>query len=110
MWVSATVYYDRALEVQPGDPNVTTDAAIAHYYAGETDKAILLIEPIMVSAPTFAPAFFNAAIFFDTVGQPAKAAAAANKYLELDPEGQSGDPELAKSIAAKASGTTTSTP
>jgi len=110
MWVSATVYYDRALELQPGDPNVTTDAAIAHYYAGETDKAILLIEPIMVSAPTFAPAFFNAAIFFDTAGQPAKAAAAANKFLELDPEGQSGDPELAKSIAAKASGTTTGTP
>lgn len=110
MWLSATVYYDRALEAQPGDPNVTTDAAIAHYYAGELDKAILLIEPIMVSAPSFAPAFFNAAIFYDTTGQPAKAAAAASKYLELDPEGKSGDPELAKSIADKASGTSTGTP
>jgi len=110
MWVSATVYYDRALEVQPGDPNVTTDAAIAHYYAGEPNKAIVLIEPIMQSAPTFAPAFFNAAIFYDTTGDAAKAAAAANTYLELDPDGQSGDPELARSIAAKASGVATGTP
>jgi len=110
MWVSATVYYDRALELTPGDPAVTTDAAIAHYYAGEVDKAIALIVPITKSAPTFAPAFFNAAIFYDTVGQTAEAAAAANAYLKLDAAGQSGDPELAKSIAAKASGAATTTP
>lgn len=110
MWVSATVYYDRALDAAPGDPAVTTDASIAHYYAGDNAQAIVLIEPIMKSAPTFAPAFFNAAIFYDTAGRTAEAAAAANAYLKLDSGGQSGDPELAKSIAAKASGATTTTP
>ncbi|MDP2233739.1 MAG: hypothetical protein Q8K89_08895 [Actinomycetota bacterium] len=111
VWLSATLYYDRALALQPGDPAVSTDAAIAHYYSGDTAKAIELVEPIMTDAPTFAPAFFNAALFYDTAGLTTEAAAAANTYIALDPSGNSGDPELAKSIAAKGSGVVpTSTP
>lgn len=110
MWLSAVTYYDRALEAKPGDPSVTTDAAIAHYYSGDLAKAITLVEPIMKSDPTFAPAFFNAAIFYDSAGDAAKATAAANTYLKLDPNGQSGDPAYAKSIADKGSAVSTTTP
>lgn len=110
MWLAAVTYYDRALEAKPGDPSVTTDAAISHYYAGDLAKAIVLVEPIMKSDPTFAPAFFNAAIFYDSAGDTAKATAAANTYLKLDPNGQSGSPTYAKSIADKGSAVSTSTP
>lgn len=110
VWLSATLYYDRALGLQPGDPAVSTDAAIAHYYSGDTARAIALVEPVMTEVPTFAPAFFNAALFYDTAGLTTEAATAANAYLALDPDGNSGDPELAKSIAGKASAVSTPTP
>ncbi len=110
IWVTASVYYDRALNITPGDPAVTTDAAIATYYSGDTAKAIALVAPVMKANPEFAPAFFNAAIFYDSSGMTNEAALAASAYLKLDPNGQNGDPDLAKSIADKASGVTTTTP
>lgn len=109
MWTSAVVYYDRAIEVQPGNPNVTTDAAIAHYYSGDAPGAAALIDTVIKANPEFAPGHFNGAIFYEAVGRNADALAAAKKAQELDPEGQSGDPTVLSDLIARVSASTPAT-
>lgn len=104
MWTSAASFYDRALTEKPGDPNVTVDAAIAHYYSGNTAKAITLGESAAKANPEFAPAYFNLAIFYQNSGRSADAVAAAQTYLKLDPNGNNGDPATMQSIISEASG------
>ena len=109
--VAAASFYDRALAVKSGDPAVATDAAISHYYSGDTANAIRIIEETFKASPEFAPARFNGAIFYRTAGRTADAVASLNLYLELDPAGASA--EAAKSILAElgsASGDATVTP
>ena len=91
MWVSATVYYERALAVQPGDPNVQVDMAIAYFYAGDTARAIEVAEAVFEESPEFAPAYYNASIFYRTAGRIDEAVTVLERYLELEPEGSSAD-------------------
>lgn len=104
MWVSARSYYERAMALSSEDPAVATDYSIAVFYSGDTAGAIAVVEPVMESSPEFAPAFFNAGIFYNAAGDAAKAAAAMQRYLELDPNGQVGDPQLANDIISQAGG------
>lgn len=101
MWISARTYYDQALSVQPGDPNLSTDAAISHYYSGDAAGAAKIIDTVIAANPTFAPGFFNGAIFYAALGRNADAVAAANKAIELDPQGQSGDPKVMQDIISQ---------
>lgn len=109
MWNSAVLYYDRALAVQAGDPNVSTDAAIAHYYSGDLAGAVELIDGVVAANPDFAPGHFNAAIFYEAAGRNADALAAANKAIELDPEGQSGNQTVLTDIISRVSAATEAT-
>jgi tetratricopeptide (TPR) repeat protein len=115
MWISAANFYDRALAVNATEPPVLTDAAIAHFYAGDVAESIALVEAVFAQTDEFAPAYFNAGIFYGAAGMNAQALAAFERYLELDPDGQAGDPQLAASRitelqAATGSGETTGTP
>jgi len=87
MWTSAGAYYERALSLQPGDPNVKTDLAVTYFYGGQTQRAIDLIEEVIAESPDFAPAHFNAGIFYRASGQFDDAVAILERYLELEPEG-----------------------
>lgn len=111
LWLSATSFYERAVAVQDGAPAVVTDLSIAYYYTGQTDKAIATVEPVLVSSPDFAQAFFNAGVFYSSAGQGEKATAALTKYLELDPEGTSGNRDFAQTtldeLAAPSTAATT---
>lgn len=89
MWTAAGAYYQRALSVQPGDPNVKTDLAVTYFYGGQTLKAIELVEEVFVESPDFPPAYFNAGIFYRAIGQEDDAIAVLERYLELEPEGES---------------------
>ncbi len=100
MWDAATIYYDRALETTSSDPAVLTDSAIAHYYSGDATGAIALVEKVMVMSPEFAPAFFNAGVFYNSAGMSDKAVTAMKRYLELDPQGQYGNTEYANKVIA----------
>jgi len=104
MWTSAVVFYDRALQAQPGDPNVSTDLAISKYYSGDTAGAIVVVEGVMEAGPDFAPGFFNAGIFYDSAAMSPQAVTAMTRYLELDSQGQYGDPALAGEIIARNGG------
>ncbi|MDZ4178399.1 MAG: hypothetical protein U1E29_04080, partial [Coriobacteriia bacterium] len=97
MWISAANFYDRALAVDATEPPVLTDAAIAHFYAGDVAESIALVESVSAQTDEFAPAYFNAGIFYGAAGMNAQAVAAFERYLELDPDGQAGDPQLAAS-------------
>ena len=90
LWGNAATFYQRALAVKPGDPNVATDCAIALFYAGKTDDAIKLAEQTRKDNPTFSPVVFNLGIFYENSSAAdgkAKAIAAYQDYLKLDPNG-----------------------
>lgn len=88
LWPQAADYYKQALAVKPGDPKVETDMAIALFYSGDAKSAITAIEAVRKKDPKFAPAPFNAGIFYANTGDTAKAVAAFNDYLKIEPNGQ----------------------
>lgn len=113
MWLSAATLYSQALTVQPGDPSVATDFAIALFYSGQTDRAIEVIEQVQAESPEFGPAYFNAGVFYRFAGDTGKAIANLERYLELEPEGGSAPAAtniLAELRAAAPSGEATTTP
>lgn len=87
LWLAAVSFYDQALAINATVPGDITDAAIARYYAGDTAGAIELIATALEIDPNFAPAHFNAGIFYEAAGRVSEALAAYQRYLELDPQG-----------------------
>lgn len=113
LWVSAVDSYKKALAIQPGDPSVTTDLAIATFYSGDTTAAIALVAPVSKANPTFPQAWFQLGVFYEAAGQPTKAIAAYERYLKLDPKGEKGNADYVKTQLAalkKAAATATTTP
>ncbi|MDF1543024.1 MAG: tetratricopeptide repeat protein [Anaerosomatales bacterium] len=111
-WASATTAYERALAQQPGDPNVSVDMAIAYFYSGQTSRAIEVAEQVMADVPEFAPAYFNAGIFYRAAGRMDDAAVAFTRYLEIEPDGQSASAaqSMLAELPATPSGEATTTP
>jgi len=96
LWISAKDSYGRAIKVQPGDPAVTIDFAIATFYSGDTSAAIAIATPVSRTTPKFAQAWLNLGVFYEASGETAKAIAAYEQYLKLDPSGKQGNAEYAK--------------
>ncbi len=88
MWNAAVAHYERALDVEPGDPNVATDLAVAYFYSEQRAQAIETIEAVIEGSPEFAPAYYNAGIFYRAEGQPDAALAAFEQHIELAPESE----------------------
>ena len=99
MRIAAINYYEQAQAIEPTS-TVGVDLAIAYFYTGRTAQAIQTAEAVLAANPEFVPAHFNIAIFYDASGQRELAIAAAQKYQELDPEGQFGDPAIAEQVIA----------
>ena len=97
MRTAAIGYYERAQAIEPTSP-VGVDLAIAYFYSGEASAAIASAEGVIAADSEFVPAWFNIMIFYDTAGQRELAVAAAQRYQELDPEGQFGDPNIATQV------------
>ncbi len=89
MWIAAGAHYERALSLEPGDPNVKTDLAVTYFYSGQVLRAIELAEEVFIESPEFAPAYFNAGIFYRAAERQDDAIAVLERYLELEPEGDS---------------------
>jgi cytochrome c-type biogenesis protein CcmH/NrfG len=113
LWSAAKDAYARAVAVNPDESTVQVDYAITLFYTGDSNKAIEVGEAVLKKDATFSPAWFNVAIFYQTVGEPAKAINAFEQYLKLDPKGATGgSPDFARSQidTLKKSAATTSTP
>lgn len=96
LWISAKDTYAKAIKIKAGDPALTVDYAIATYYAGDTAGAIAIALPVSESNPTFAQAWLNLGVFYQASGESAKAIAAFEQYLKLDPTDQQGNADFAK--------------
>lgn len=121
MWVAAKQFYERALAVDSKDPNVNVDFAIATFYSGDPAKAVVIATDVTKKQPDFAPAWFNLGVFYAGLNEPAKAYAAFQKSIDLDPEGKNtniayakeqlealkGSASATSSVTATSSGTAT---
>lgn len=113
IWTAAVGSYKQALAIKSGDPSVSTDMAIAQFYSGDTQGAIATIVPVMKKNPSFANAFSNAAIFYQTAGDNAKAAAALQEFIAKNPkatEVSAMQQQLKQLTSATTTGSTTTTP
>ena len=91
MWNAAVTHYERALAVESGDPAVETDLAIAYFYSEQQARAIETIEAVIEESPDFAPAYFNAGIFYRADGQLDAALAAFEQHVEMAPEAETAE-------------------
>jgi tetratricopeptide (TPR) repeat protein len=85
LWAQAASYYAEALKLQPGDPTVATDFAVARFYSGDTTGAIETAEAVASANTTFTPVFLNMAFFYYGVGNQARAVELLAKVKELAP-------------------------
>lgn len=89
IWKAAATYYQRALDVKSDDVAVMGDYAVSLFYSGDTTAAIAAGEKVRAKDAKFAPNLFNLGIFYQTAGDTAKAKAAYEAYLVVEPSGDS---------------------
>lgn len=111
LWVASKDAYERAVKVKNDESGVVVDFAITQFYTGDTTGAIKTAEGIRKKDATFAPAWFNLAVFYGAQGDNAKSLKYFKKAIELDPKGESVSVDYAKQqVAALESQTGTGTP
>ena len=88
-WQAASAAYAKSFKVKSGDASSTTDYAISVFYSGDASGAVKIAEELVSRDPKFAPIRFNLGIFYANAGDTAKARAALQEYLTIDPNGQS---------------------
>ena len=85
-WPEAIRYYQQALDIRPGDPDVQTDMATAYYYSGFPDKAIEQFNQVLKKFPNYPNTLFNLGIVRrDAYKDTAGALAAWEKLLKNNP-------------------------
>lgn len=78
--------YDKALEIQPDNPNVLTDQGVMFRKVGRFDKAAANFEKSYKLDPKHLQSLFNLGIVYSVdLKQPEKAKAVWIKYLQIDP-------------------------
>ncbi len=97
-WTATKDVFQKAVKANKNaESGVLVDYSIATYYSGDTTGAVKIATGVIKKDPTFAPAHYNIAIFFEGLGDTAKAIAAYQAYLALDPTGKAGgNPDFAK--------------
>ena len=82
----AVEYYDTYLADNPGAKSATVDRAICVFYAGDTDQAIEALEALISDDPSFAPAWANLGMFYESQGSTEKAVDAYRRAIEASAE------------------------
>ena len=101
----AAKYYEEALALNDGDPNVITDLGVSYRRLKQPARAVELFERAVEKTPEHLLAWFNIAVVkhFD-LGDPAGAQQALDRVKEIDPSFQ-GIPQLEAEMA-KSTGAT----
>ncbi len=75
-------YYDTYLDENPGAKSATVDRAICLFYTGDADRAVAELQDLVSEDPTFAPAWANLGMFYESQGSTEKAADAYQKAID----------------------------
>jgi tetratricopeptide (TPR) repeat protein len=113
-WDDAIQWYERALAVNPNDPNVSTDLGVSYYYTNRTDEALAQFEKSLKVDPKHTKTLLNKGIVL-AFGKQDLAAAAEEwkKVVTLapdSPEGQAARRALEGVAAAHAQQEGSATP
>lgn len=84
---AAIDYFDRALEVAPGNLDLSTDLSTAYYYSGRVDEAFGLLREILGSDPEHPQALFNMGfLLLEERGDEAGAVELWERLLSTNPD------------------------
>lgn len=61
-WQDATVFYERAVAIRPGDPNVLTDLGFCYMSTGQFGRALELFDAASAADPTHWQSVYNAVV------------------------------------------------
>jgi len=64
-WQDARGWYEKALQISSGEPNVMTDLAVVHRNLGEPERAIELLDEVIVIAPEHWQAWYNKVVVYN---------------------------------------------
>lgn len=90
-------YYRRALALDPGNPDVRTDDAVALHQSGHDLEALAQLERVLAERPKFPNAVFNRGVVLEAIGRRSDALATFRTYTTLIP---ASDPRQAEARAA----------
>ncbi|GAC1536792.1 MAG: hypothetical protein NVS2B17_08700 [Candidatus Velthaea sp.] len=87
----AIPYYQRALALDPTNPDVRNDEAAALHSSGHDLEALREIDKVLGERPNFPQALFNKAIVLRSMGRRSDAVGAYRQYLRAAPQDQHAD-------------------
>ncbi|MGD9254037.1 MAG: tetratricopeptide repeat protein [Holophagae bacterium] len=93
-WPEAREWYERSLEVSPGNPNVMTDLAVVHRNLGQSQRTVELLDQVLSIAPTHWQALYNKVVVYQFDLHQHDAAADALRALQELKKGNSEIPDL----------------
>ncbi|OUP09513.1 tetratricopeptide repeat protein [Collinsella sp. An2] len=82
IFTNAIEYYDEYLDGNPGSKSVVVDRAICVFYTGDHDAAITALENLLADDDSFAPAWANLGMFYETDGRTDDAATAYQRAID----------------------------
>ena len=82
LFSKAIELYDQYLQDNPNSNSVIVDRAIATFYTGDHKKAIAALEEFTASNDSFAQAWANLGMFYETDGQTDNAKSAYQKAID----------------------------
>ncbi|HIE50925.1 MAG TPA: tetratricopeptide repeat protein [Armatimonadetes bacterium] len=84
----AIAFYERALELEPDNPDVHTDLGVMYLQLGEVEKARAHFKQAQTLNPQHPQSLFNLGVVYYQQGKKEKALAAWEGYLHLAPKGE----------------------
>lgn len=94
----AIPYYERALALDPANPDTRTDYATALHGAGRDLESLRELERVLAANPKFPEALFNEGIVANAIGRRTQAIGAFRAFLKVAPNDQrAGDARTALS-------------
>ncbi|GAC1571950.1 MAG: hypothetical protein NVS3B7_02370 [Candidatus Elarobacter sp.] len=90
-------YYGRALAIDPTNPDVRTDDAVAQHQTGHDIEALAALDRVLAQRKDFPTALFNRGVVLQAVGRRTDAVAAFKHYLNVV---KPNDPRAADARAA----------
>lgn len=88
-WTLARQAYDKASKLTKGyNPALETDRSYATFYSNDATAALVIVGNVTKKAPTFAQGWAHLGIYLEQLGQQQAAIAPYQRYLVLDPNGQ----------------------